>query len=419
MSRSKLLPLFVVALAACADDTSAPRTPVSPDLNLGVESRGLMRRYVAIGTSISMGWQSDGLVESDQRAAWPTQLAATVDVRMPQPLIQSTGCRSPLRAPLASGVRLSGEPAGAPAASFSCAALVPNAETVRNVAIASATTRDALFTTPELQLDPFYSKLYPRVLKPGATQLSTALALDPKVLSIEFGGNEVLNARSGIAIPGVTITPFATWAPQYTQLVGALVSPGRKLVLSSLIADVGSFPSFRRGSELWADRTTFLAAFHVNVAADCDASSNLLFIPVRVPTAVAAGLTARAQGQPPVTLSCADGGIGVQDFVLSSAEQGVVNATLAAMNAHIIAVAAQHDVAHFALDALYGRGDLKPPFSVVQLMTSAAPYGSYTSLDGIHPSGLGHTVLAAAAATALNARYGMGLPVPSTSVFAN
>lgn len=224
----------------------------------------------------------------------------------------------------------------------------------------------------------------------------------------------MLNARSGIAIPGVTIVPFATWAPQFTQLVDAIAAKVKRAVLVGLINDVGSFPSFRRGDELWADRATFLAAFHVTVDASCDASPNLVFVPVRVPTAVATGLALRQRGLPPFVLTCADGGLGVQDFVLSPAEQGVVNASLAAMSAHIRQAAARAGFAYFDLEALYGRSDLKPPFSVVQLMTSATPYGAYISLDGIHPNAAGHLVLAQSAAQALNATYGLGIPAPTS-----
>lgn len=46
------------------------------------------------------------------------------------------------------------------------------------------------------------------------------------------------------------------------------------------------------------------------------------------------------------------------------------------------------------LEVLYGRADIKGPFSVIQLMTSAQPYGALVSLDGIHPSGEGQRVIA-------------------------
>lgn len=406
----------LLALAACQDPVAHRTSRETLEISELSEGAGVFHRYVAVGTSISMGWQSDGAVGSDQENSWPAQLAAATGRPLTQPLIADPGCRSPLAAPLASGVRRSGEGAGASPASFACTPLLPGIELpTRNLAIAAATTRDALMTTPELQGDPFYRKLYPLVLPPGETQLSAALAHNPKAISVEFGGNEVLNARSGIAIPGVTLTPVATWMPQYTELVSRLAGV-KHGVLVGLIRDVATFPSFRRGAELWADRATFLAAFHVSVDANCDGSQNLLFVPVRVPTAVGTGLAFRARGLPPYVLSCADGGLGAQDFVLTPSEAGVVNATMAAMNAHIAAEANRVGFAHFELEALYGRSDLKPPFSVIQLMTSASPYGAYTSLDGIHPNAMGHRELARAAAAALNTRYNLGIPTPGAFI---
>jgi len=51
---------------------------------------------------------------------------------------------------------------------------------------------------------------------------------------------------------------------------------------------------------------------------------------------------------------------------------------------------------------------------VIALMTSTTPYGRYISLDGIHPSAAGSTILADAAARALNARYALGIPVSAS-----
>src|SRR5690349_8916533 len=76
--RASLLLLSLMTLAACrADETpSAPRTPSSPSLSVGSEGIGDFHRYVALGTSVSMGVQSDGVYEAGQRTAWPAQLAA-------------------------------------------------------------------------------------------------------------------------------------------------------------------------------------------------------------------------------------------------------------------------------------------------------------------------------------------------------
>jgi hypothetical protein len=413
----RITPLILcAAVAACSDAVPTnPVGPAAPDEHVvAFRGPGVFRRYVAMGTSISMGTASDGTRGASQKESWVAQLAGLAGHDIELPLISGTGCRAPFQAPLASGVRISGEPVTTPAASLGCSPLEPGVTLpTRNVAIAAATTLDALVTTPETQADPFYRKLYPLVLPPNTTQLAAMRLRKPLIVSVEFGANELFSAVSGVAIPGATIFPYSKWLPLYTALVDSVAMVSHRVILVGLIRDVGSFPGFRLGSELWADRGTFLAAFNVSVSADCDASPNLVFVPVRVPTAVSAGLTRRAQGLSPAVFSCTGGGQGVQDYVLTPAEAGVVNAQMTQMNADIAAIAAHHGFAHFELDALYGRSDLKGSFNAVQLMTSGQPYGPLVSLDGIHPSGAGQTILAYAAAQAVNDTYHLGLNTPA------
>ena len=165
--------------------------------------------------------------------------------------------------------------------------------------------------------------------------------------------------------------------------------------------------SLRRGSELWADRAAFLSAFNVEVNANCDASANLIVVPAVVPAAVAQGLGRRQAGAPPFVLSCAEGAFNAQDRVLTPAEEAVVDAQLAQMSDHVRGQAAARGYAFIELEVLYGLP--KPAFSVVNLMTTGTPYGPNISLDGLHPSAAGQTIIANAAARAIEDRYNVGL----------
>jgi hypothetical protein len=406
------LPSRLVAAAAFASlgACSADRAPVSPLTATGasadkMEARGVFQRYVAIGTSISMGWQSDGVFFGTQATSWPAQLAAMGGRTLSQPYINFPGCRSPLVAPLATFIRLSGESAAADPSTLSCAPLLPNVTLpVNNVAISGALTQDALLTTPQSTPDPLYS----RVLQPGMTQVSTMMALNPKLVSVELGGTDILGARTGIAIPGVSIVPLQVWQPLYDQVLDSVQKVSKMAVLVGLIEDAANFPAFRRGAEMWNDRLEF-AALNVAVNADCNGSPNLLFVPIKVAAAVAAGVQLAAQHLGPASLSCAAGGPTDQDLVLTPGELAIVDAQIHAMNAHVRSEATRRGLAYFELGALYDRSDLKPTFSVVTLMTSLTPYGPFISLDGIHPSAAGSTLLARAAAAALDDTYRLGL----------
>lgn len=415
-SASRWTPLLLssaLLLSACRDDTTPIAAPDSPAFsrNESQAARGVFHRYVAIGTSVSMGWASDGAIASSQEQAWPRQLAGRVGREMSAPLIGFPGCRPPFMAPLSSFRRISGDLVTVPNADLPCAPLLPGVKLpAANTAISGARAFDARFSTPENVNDatkPFYSRMLP----PGTTQLLAMEQQNPKFVSVELGANEVLGARDGRVIPGVTVVPAQFFAPDYDFIldrVARTVNTGAVVV--GLINDARSFPAFRSGHELWQNRNEFLFGFNVAIQPDCENSPNYIVVPFRVPAAVAAGVTRAQNGLPPEPLSCVGGPPNVVDYVLDPAEIGLLNAIIAGIDAHIAAQAASRGWAHFRLEALYGRPDLKAPFSVVKLMTTTTPYGPLMSLDGFHPSALGQTVLADAAAQAINARYRLGLP---------
>jgi lysophospholipase L1-like esterase len=96
--------------------------------------------------------------------------------------------------------------------------------------------------------------------------------------------------------------------------------------------------------------------------------------------------------------------------VLTQDDVNAVDARMAKINAHIRAKADEPGAgyAYFSLDALYALP--KPRFSVRGLLLSSAPFGPNISLDGLHPSASGQGILAAAAARAIAARYGLAIP---------
>ncbi|PYP81015.1 MAG: hypothetical protein DMD35_02980 [Gemmatimonadetes bacterium] len=405
--------LAVVALAACTDNSFAPteaRQPIAQgSTELISEGEGIFQRYVAIGTSISMGVQSDGVYGATQQTSWPAQLARLAHRELSLPLIQAPGCSAPFSAPLATGQRTSGEGAGL---DFLLRQCMPNEAGVvlpaGNVAIDGARTGQALTATPESP-DPGHATQYPRVLAPGQSQVTAMESQNPKIVSVELGGNDILGARDGYYAPGVNVVPVAYWEPQYRQVAARVDAAAKHAVLVGLVNDVRSFPAFRTGAEFWNASATF-APFNVLISANCENSTNLLFVPRIVPTAVGTGIFYREHGYGPYTLSCANSPAPVVDYILDATDVAAVNTQLAAMNAVIQDEAQTRGFAYFPLGALYEGAATKPAFNAISIMTTAQPYGPYISLDGIHPSAEGQRVLADAAATALNKTYRLNIP---------
>jgi len=233
-------------------------------------------------------------------------------------------------------------------------------------------------------------------------------SLHPTFVSVEFGGNEVLPAQVGLLYPGVTFTPYATFAANYTQIIDRVVGTGAGAVLVTLIDDIREFPTIRTGAEIAAQRTAF-AARNISVNANCDESTNFIFVRGKVLTAVATAAFMAGHGLGVYNLSCADVP-GTPDYILTPADVTFINALIHQMSALIQTKAEENGFAVFSLNALYGNSKEDVPFDLDAFLTSSTPYGPKISLDGVHPSAEGQKVLAKAAARAIQKTYGHEKP---------
>lgn len=400
---SRTLPLLAasLALAACADPVSPPspeRAPVAA-ATTQPSAHEIFARFVALGTSNSMGVQSAGVFADAQRAAWPAELARRAGVAFSLPLVQDPGCGPPLLPPLAADLVLIGafgDDLVTGVMNF-CAPLRDGVTLPANsVAISGAKVRDALRSTVETETArvPRKGELYSRVLAPGQTQVTAMLAQEPTFVSVELAANEVLPASTGRV---EAMTPYADWERDYDEVLAAVTSTGARAVLVGLPNDAANFPSVRRAREFFNEWLA-LRALGITVSINCYFSSNHLFIPGYLLT-----LIARA----PTTATCANVP-GTVDYVLTASDMKAINTRMAQMNTRMQAKANEHGYAYFALSALY---DLpKPRFSIPDILFSDQPFGPNISLDGVHPSAAGQRILAGAAVQAVNARYGVNVP---------
>ena len=174
-------------------------------------------------------------------------------------------------------------------------------------------------------------------------------------------------------------------------------STGAGAVLVALPNDAARFPSIRRAREFFNEWPALLA-LGIKVSVSCYLTSNYVFIPGYLLTLVSTA---------PTTATCANVP-GAVDYVLTSGDITAINARMAQMNAHMQAKASANGWAYFSLDAVYGLP--KPSLNLVNVLFSSAPFGSTISLDGVHPSAAGQSILATAAAKAISAKYGVAIP---------
>ena len=401
-NRLTLIAASTFALAACSDGALSPvSSDVKPSANVSPKITGMMSNYVAIGTSISMGWASDGVVGGSQENAWTKQLAEGAGVEFTLPLIAEPGCVPPLAGVLIGFHRADGSSAGS---STVCA---PNVAGVtlptHNLAVENATAGEALNATPATASQG-RGPVTSRVLPAGMTQVTAMRSLNPTFVSVEFGGNEILPAQVGLLYPGVTFTPLAVFEQNYSQIIDNVKTTGAKAVLATVRTDLRNFPTIRTGPEIASQRNAF-AAYNVTVNADCDASPNFIFVRGKVLTAIITGITRAGYGLGPYDLSFADHP-GTPDYILTPNDIAFVNSLAAQMSDFIESKAAENGYATFSLGALYDKSKDDVPFDLNAYLNSPTPYGELISLDGVHPSAKGQTVLARAARQGVQQAYG-------------
>jgi hypothetical protein len=397
--------LALVILAACKDDRTT-----------GPAGQAAFTQYVAIGTSLTMGVQSDGVVYFSQQQDWTKLLAHQAFARYTQPLIAPPGCFSPLIAPLQLNKRLSGISASAnPAASTPDTTCTPFGNyglPANDVGIDGANVYDALRVTPETAAVDGVKRRrqYRLVLPAGKTQVTAMMMQNPTLVSVELGVNEVLGVISGLMLPAgayrtpYTYVPNSVWQPVYAQVLDSVKKTGAKAILVG-VPNVSNIVSFRTGDELWQDQAEF-ANFGVVVNADCQGNPNLIFVPIKVATAVG---TAQATGSA-YNLSCTDAP-GTQDNILTPADVTTITAVVAGMNSYIQAQATTNGWAYFDLNTVLAKAVAnRGAYSVVKQLGCNSPYGQYVSFDGLHPNLQGYQEIANAAADALNTTYGFAIP---------
>jgi hypothetical protein len=346
-----------------------------------------------------MGVQSAGIFRGGQRAAWPAQLAARVGMPMSLPLLQDPGCGPPLLPPLATDLVLVGAFGNdlVTAVMNTCAPLMDGVTLpANNVAISGANAHDALYATIESETpkNARVGLLYSRVLAAGQTQVTAMLAQQPTFVSVELAANEVLPASTGRIS---AMTPYADWVRDYDQILAAVKSTAAGAVLVGLPNNAANFPSIRRARELF-DSFLYFQALGITVSLSCYFSSNYVFVPGYVLTLVS---------KAPTTATCSNVP-DAADYVLTPSEMNAINARMAQMNAYIQAKASENGYAYFSLEAVYGLP--KPHFNLTNVLFSDQPFGPYISLDGVHPSAAGQSLLADAAYQAVVAKYGLSVP---------
>jgi hypothetical protein len=359
--------------------------------------------YAALGTSISAGVQSGGLVVHHQQKSFTYLFARQVGTPFTIPSVSADGLPPLLRLVSLSPLIISN------------AGRVPGVPTnllqptpYNNMGVPFAIVADASDTTNYNNTPDRAGAfaLVGRHLGPVADQ---ALALSPTFLTIEYGSNEVLGAATRGS--GTALLPPATYAFLLTALMDKIAGavPTAKFAIVN-VPDVTSVPFV----------TTFPA-----VVLDANGNPVLPLIPLigseggpAAPLSpldhvllTAADSMAIGTGFPVGTFSYLTGAPGndrplLNSQVLSTTEAASIQASVDAYNVAIAGIATARGGALLDLNALLRQAATTGFTYQGQLYTSDFITGGLFSLDGVHPTDIAQGILCNTLIDAVNAEFG-------------
>ncbi len=401
----KWMPVVLVAgvalTAACSDDILDPPTS-------NVDS--LFNRYVAIGNSITAGFQSGGINDSTQIQSYAAILAGQMGTDFNMPLMNRPGCPPPF-VNIFTQERLLGL-----GGSDCFLRVAPIPEYLHNVAVVGAAVIDVLTNLAPASgpnaLTTFFLG--------GRTQLETAAAIEPTFATVWIGNNDVLGSILDSINPGdpALVTDPAVFATRYEAMMDSLDAfssiQGGALIG---VVQVGAAPYLTQGRAYFAAAAA-LPPGALTVLANC--LTDFFVIPgttdtlwVSVPFHYGAPIFGAAAAGLPQTLDCS-----VQE-VVSSAEMLNMVSAVEAYNVTIAAEAAARGWAYLDPNTIL-EGLLQDPtairpfpaFNPLDPQHETAPFGTALSRDGIHPSTSTQLGTAQALVQLINATYGTTIPTP-------
>ena len=404
--------IAVVALAACTDNPKllGPATPAGGDI---------FKSYVAIGNSITAGYQSSGINDSTQRQSYAKLLAGQMGTQYHYASLNMPGCSPPVANFQTQARVLTGAPAGTTQATLQPCYLRASAsvtDILNNVAVPGARVLDPTSATTVA------SNALTTFILGGKTQVQRALDARPTFTTIWIGNNDVLEAgASGILVPTAGISPGivstqAQFQASYDAMITQLVDsePSLKGVLIGVV-QVAGIPLMQSGA-LIASSPAIQAGINqaagqpVTIHPNCTGSASLVSVPQLIPLI--------RSGAHPALISCDPGvvpGTLVGDlFVLDATEQATLGAAINGYNNYIKSKADAIGFAYYdpnvLLAAKKATGEI-PPFP--NFASTNQTFGTFISLDGIHPTAAAHKAIANDLIGVINAKYGTSLaPIP-------
>lgn len=393
MMRAKLIPTLA-ALAVIVGCSSLD--PISPPAT--VTGNADFSSYVAIGTSLSMGIQSNGLVEDLQANSFPAQVARATGANggsFAQPLIPTPGILPVLEV---TGFTATGLPilAPRPGAIPSAPSTPRPADGYDNLGISGAVLTNALTKTSGDAPTDYFDM----VLQGQGTMVRQCIAQSPTFISVEFGSNELI----GAVLKGdpLFMVPALQFETSYDQLLDSLTAaaPTAGMVLVNVpnLPDIAYATAVPLDVRVPVGPPGNFGTVRLRDAAGPLPDGSRILLP-------AAALIPGGYGFPDPAPPLPD------SLVLTPLEVAIIQGAVDEYNAIIATFAQQNGFALADFNGALARAHTDGFVVGGVRYTTAYVAGGLFSLDGVHPSSLGYGLVANEVVRAINTTYGATIPL--------
>jgi len=410
--------LLAVLIGSCTDKAPGPVAGLG---SLSVKS------YVAIGNSLTAGYQSNGLYESAQKYSYPNLIAGQINASggtttFVQPLWSGAGTpiagtniasRYVIISLVGPVIGPAGEPAGSPEN-------LTYQAPYNNLGIPGAFIYDFLnardSNTCYSALGGVKNPLFTSTLRGIGTQFQQMRLLRPDLVTFWLGNNDVLGyATSGGAVSVTAPGLFDLLYKASMDSLRAAVGTSASIVVAN-IPDVTSIPFFNtipsQGlvlTQAQADGLNLATGGVFHFVAGVNGFLALTNSGVK-----------KLNKNDYVLLTCPQdslklAGWGSQkpipnQYVLDSAEAAMARITVAAYNSTITNYAGTHNAVLVDINSLLARLAASGLTYAGQELTSDYVIGGVFSLDGVHPTSKGQGLIANEFIRMMNSKLGTNLP---------
>jgi len=392
--------LLAVSLWGCAD-----LDPASP----GAVDTGSadFTRYVALGNSLTAGYQSGGLVEKYQRLSYPALIARAAGVMtFEMPLISEPGIPFTLFVKNFGPVELDTLQGQGTPINLNYPGIY------NNLGIPGAKLNDLLTVGPLDQTNP-YNPFFSIVLRDpglGANALEQAINLQPTFVTVWIGSNDVL----GSAFKGTDayMTPAASFDGDFRTLIDSLRAHADGIIAAN-VPDVVKAPYFTTIPTVLVDPVTRDTILNPANGQPIPLIGMVQGVPGPLPSDALLPLEAIGYISAGIGVPAAVGGTDIplaDSLVIDPVEKANIEARVLEYNTIIDSICANRSIPvvdmYSFFDAMGSDG------ATIRGAHYRTDYieGGLFSVDGLHPSSLGYYLIANEFIDRINASFNAAIP---------